>query len=218
MLTNRLLFLILWIGLVSGPGFAAGNAGKVFIEKQQWSKYSKSYDYTEHIKQMKPKVSSHSGHFSWNGAWIKYLLWGVVITALLVLLTWLIIYVLNEIKQKVTTNKSIKSFSIENIEEADLEAFLDQSLSDGSFKEAIRIRYLMLIRTLSRLNLVSWKRDKTNGMYVNEMYGKEGFELFRRLTISFERAWYGEKEVGEAEYQTIIPVFDQMNKIVMPNE
>ena len=63
-----------------------------------------------------------------------------------------------------------------------------------------------------------WKKDKTNGSYVAEMHGKEGFDLFRLLTISFERAWYGEKEIGESEYHMIIPLFDQINKIVMPNE
>jgi hypothetical protein len=208
-----------------GSGFTMANGGTVLIQKQQWSKYSKGYDYTEKIKKpetRKPKDSKHfklgSPFLFFTGAWLKFLLWGIVIVVLLVLTAWLIINILRGNTEKVASNKTFTSLSVDDIEEADLEYFLDQSLTSGSFKDAIRIRYLMLIRTLSRLNMVIWKKDKTNGSYVNEMHGKAGFEHFRQLTISFERAWYGDKEIGEIEYRAIMPVFDQLNKIVTPNE
>jgi hypothetical protein len=216
--TRIFLFLVM---LVSGTGLYAAGTEKVFIEKQQWSKLSKGYDYTEKIKEIKPKKASKwkgFGSFSFAGNWLKYVLWILVIAALLVTLAFLILNIYKNTAEKVKDAKVYRSLSIENIEDADLEQFLDESLSAGSFKEAIRIRYLMLIRTLNRLNLVTWKKDKTNGAYVTEMYGKTGFDLFCKLTISFERAWYGEKVIGEAEYQAILPVFDLMNQMVMPNE
>jgi hypothetical protein len=46
------------------------------------------------------------------------------------------------------------------------------------------------------------------------MFGKVGFDLFRMLTLNFERVWYGEKEVNENDYLNLIPVFDQINSIV----
>ena len=226
MWVNRLYLIVLILTI--GFGSAMAGNDKVFIEKQQWSKYSKGYDYTENLKKLKekaPKKSKRShdfnfgkSFFSFGGSWLKYLLWGIVIVMLLVAITWLVVNIFKGSAEKVSNSKIFKSLSVEDIEEADLEHFLDESLTSGSFKEAIRIRYLMLIRTLSRLNLVTWKKDKTNGAYVTEMYGKVGFDLFCQLTISFERAWYGEKQIGEAEYRSIIPVFDQMNKTVMPNE
>ncbi|HEY4788874.1 MAG TPA: hypothetical protein VIH57_22650 [Bacteroidales bacterium] len=214
----RLFFFALFV--IFGTAYAMGNSGGELIEKQQWSKYAKGYDFTENFKQPKKnnKPVKPRNFKPVNMSWIKYLIWGVVIALLLVLITWLIVTIFKSTAEKVANQKSVNSLSIEDIEEADLEQFLDQSMAEGSFKEAIRIRYLMLIRTLSRLRLVVWKKDKTNGTYVNEMYGKIGFELFRQVTVSFERVWYGDKEIGEAEYHSVMPLFDQLNKMVRPNE
>lgn len=214
------LYLILLI-LTIGSGFALAGTDHVFIEKQQWSKLSKGYDYTEHVKKSEKKEAKAPRKFklfSFGGSWLKYVLLGIVTTILLITIALLIIRIFKGSAERVGQNKNFESLSIEDIEEADLEHFLEQSLAAGSFKEAIRIRYLMLIRTLSRLNLVDWKKDKTNGSYVAEMYGKAGFDLFCQLTNSFERVWYGEKQIGESEYLAIIPVFEQINKTVMPNE
>ena len=213
------LFLFMLL-IIPASGFAMDASNQEFISKPQWSKLSKGYDYTENIKKtnIKPKPYKPIATPSFGLAWVKYLLWGFVILVLLVLIIWLIISVLKGKSEKVSNKKSFETLTIDDIEDANLEDFLHQSLAEGSFKEAIRIRYLMLIRTLSRLHFVVWKKDKTNGSYVAEMHGKEGSDLFRLLTISFERAWYGEKEIGESEYHLIIPLFDQLNKIVMPNE
>jgi hypothetical protein len=218
-LKRLLFFLFIIIVPVAMP--AQGNK-QVFIQKKEWSRYSKGYDFTEKIKEITTNKKQHN--FSsfhsvpLGGAWLKYVLWGLVIAILLVLIIVLIVNVFKGVKEKVVDNKSFKTLQFDDIEEANLEHFLDQSLTEGSFKEAIRIRYLMLIRTLSRLELIVWKKDKTNGVYINEMYGKQGFDLFRNVTINFERVWYGEKEIDEQEYNSIIPVFEQLNKIVVPGE
>lgn len=206
--------------MVVASGFAWGSNKSEFITKPQWEKLSRKYNYTENIKKLdiKPGKPPSPSRFSLGTMWLKYLLWGLVILVLVTLLVWLLVSVFKNSAEKVESNASFKSLTIEDIEEANLEGFLSQSLADGSFKEAIRIRYLMLIRTLNRLQLVTWKKDKTNGAYVVEMYGKAGFDLFREVTVSFERAWYGEKLVGESEYLSIVPVFDRLNQIVTRNE
>ncbi|HEX2934658.1 MAG TPA: hypothetical protein VHO72_04840 [Bacteroidales bacterium] len=215
----KVLVLFVVVMLAAGPVTAAGKGE--FIPKSRWEKLSKKYNYTENIKkaEAKPKKPLHiNPRFSLGGVWLKYFLWGIVVVALGALLVWLLVHMLKNSTEKIENKSVLGSLVVEDIEEANLEGFLEQSLAEGSFKEAIRIRYLMLIRTLSRLQLVIWKKDKTNGAYVSEMYGKAGFDLFRRVTVSFERAWYGEKQIGESEYLSIVPVFDQLNKIVSSNE
>lgn len=212
--------LVMCICLFATTSMASGSKSSEFITKPQWEKLSKKYNYIENIKKLevKPNKPISPPRFSLGAAWLKYVLWGFVILVLVAVLVWLLASVFKNTAEKVESNTSFKSLSIENIEEANLEGFLDQALAEGSFKEAIRIRYLMVIRTLSGLHLVNWKKDKTNGAYVSEMYGKAGFDLFRQVTISFERAWYGDKHVGETEYLLIIPVFEQLNQIVISNE
>jgi hypothetical protein len=218
--------LILNLILISFISFnyAEEKGEKLFIHKQQWKELSKNYDYTETYKTPKPKQRKEPRFKSnifpfFTSSWIAYVLAGIVIAALLLLIIFLIVSIYKESsKEKILKKEVIEGANIENIENIDLESILNKAIAEGLFKLAIRIRYLILLRTLNRLNLVVWKRDKTNGNYLNEMYGKKGFELFKRVTINFERIWYGEKDTDVTEYQKLTLLFEQVNNSVVSNE
>lgn len=216
---NKIIIAILFVQL-TGSAFVGANPKQAIIDSTKWGKVTSRYDFTENFKNRKPKKpeqnkNKHSKGNSepfFNPQVIKYLIATIILIGLIILLILLLISIYKEGKEKFSTNLSNQP--IEDIENADLESFLKQALNNGSFKEAIRIRYLILLKTLNTLRFVIWKKDKTNGNYVNEMYGKVGFDLFRLLTINFERVWYGEKEINETDYLNLIPVFDQINRMV----
>lgn len=97
----------------------------------------------------------------------------------------------------------------ENIHESDLERALRLALEKQDYRMAIRIYYLIIIKELSIRHWIIWKRDKTNGEYVREMSARNEYEQFRNITIDFDRVWYGDISVGEAEYQVLHPRFRQ---------
>jgi hypothetical protein len=216
------LAVLIFMNLMSS-GFASGHH-QTFINRQQWEKAAKAYDYTETYKDKKPKKTSNvvknpaASFFSRNIGEIKYLIGGFIILLLIALIIWLILSSYNEMGLKIKDNKNLLNQPIENIELADLENMLKQAIASGSFKEAVRVRYLMLLRTLSKLRLVIWQKDKTNGAYIHEMYGKNGFELFLKLTINFERIWYGEQAIDENDYHNLIPFFEQIDNIFTTRE
>jgi len=216
------LAVLIFMNLMSS-GFASGHH-QTFINRQQWEKAAKAYDYTETYKDKKPKKTSNAvknpaaSFVSRNIGEIKYLIGGFIILLLIALIIWLILSSYKEIALKIKDNKNLLNQPIENIEQADLENMLKQAIASGSFKEAVRVRYLMLLRTLSKLRLVIWQKDKTNGAYIHEMYGKNGFELFLKLTINFERIWYGEQAVDENDYHNLIPLFEQIDNIFTTRE
>ena len=218
---NKIIFAILFVQLIGSVFVSAEpNPKQTIIDHKKWEKISKGYDFTENFKNRKPKkpeqpknkhAIANSEPF-FNPEVIKYVIATIILIGLLILLIFLLISIYKEGKEKFSNN--LPNQPIEDIENADLDAYLKEALNNSSFKEAIRIRYLILLKTLNTLRFVIWKKDKTNGNYVNEMYGKVGFDLFRMLTFNFERVWYGEKEINENDYLKLIPVFDQINSMV----
>jgi hypothetical protein len=217
LVTTILLIIPFW-------GKAAETDKKSFISKEQWSNYSRNYDFTEtyKTKQQKNNTPKNSASpklnkplININSTVVKFIIYAAGIIIILLLLGLLIYNILKGVGEKVK-NSSVNAISdnLENIENADLDSLLNNALNAGQFKEAIRTKYLLLLQTLNRLAFIKWKKDKTNGTYVNEMYGKSGFELFMKITIAFDRTWYGDKNISETDYYQLIPLFDQINTII----
>jgi hypothetical protein len=197
-----------------------------FVSKEQWSKYAKKYNYNEDYKTKpekndKPKEYNRgsSQPFFTGAAFGKMFI--VIVGVILVIA--IIVIIVGLIKSPVNksipkTNESYKNFNYENIENADLETDLNQALSSEEFKYAIRLKYLMVLRLLNEHRLVIWRKEKTNGTYVREMTGKKEYELFRDITIRFERMWYGEIAVTEKEYSRMLPAFDQIQSSINSRE
>lgn len=90
-----------------------------------------------------------------------------------------------------------------NLHHADLQRFLQEALDAGNLRLAVRIYYLMVLRTLSERNLIQWSIDKTNREYVREMQGHPSRQEFRDLTRWFEQIWYGNYPIPHTRYQQL---------------
>lgn len=126
-----------------------------------------------------------------------------------ILLVGMIIYILVRAFSGSSNTKVSSSSAIvntleeleENIHEADLERALRLALEQKNYKLAVRIYYLIIIRDMSSLKLIVWKRDKTNGEYVRELYSKPQYESFRDITLDFDKVWYGDEEVNHSQFE-----------------
>ena len=61
---------------------------------------------------------------------------------------------------------------VENIEDVDIESLLARAREEGNFKIAIRLYYLLLLKKLHTLNVIVWKKDKTNRDYLSELFSR----------------------------------------------
>ena len=150
---NKIIITLIFVQLI-GSVFVNANSNHAIIDSQKWEKIARGYDYTENYKTQQPRKKSNTHpiknsepFFSTDVTWVKYLIATIVLIGLSVLLIFLIISIYKESKGKFANNVPIQH--IENIENADLAYFLKQALNNGSFKEAIRIKYLILLKTLS---------------------------------------------------------------------
>ena len=145
----------------------------------------------------------------------------VAITFIVLVLGFLLFRLIDEnyfgIGQKNKANPNITFENLEeHIHEVDLDALLQQALANNDYRQAIRIYYLIIIKQLSNSDAITWKKEKTNGEYVSEMYGKKNFEDFRQVTTLFERVWYGDMILDESKYQMVAPKFSALNNKVKP--
>jgi hypothetical protein len=100
---------------------------------------------------------------------------------------------------------------VENIEAVDLDALLADAVARGAWREAVRFRYLVLLRALAAAGAVDWRRDKTNRTYAEEVRASRPAlaRPFGRATRVFDYVWYGERPVDRARYAALAPLFEE---------
>jgi hypothetical protein len=182
------------------------------IADEKWKEAKEGLEYSEEIEKKDPvnekdlqlNVPS-GGIFSVGlGKILLFCLAGALIAVILILLIRS-----NMLKKNSAIKKKV--FSIEeaeeDIHESDLDHLLRISLEKKDYKTALRVYYLMVIRDLSEMEWISWKRDKTNREYLNEMRERNSFQSFRSITHAFEMVWYGDANVAEQDFKMLSPRF-----------
>lgn len=189
-----------------------------FISEKQWKEHIKNFDYTEDYKTIKSndRREQTNSKIDFRGARNIFIV--IVIVVLIILIIYIALSLYKDLRWRIKQTEIENIAQINNIEEADLEGMLQEALGLGKFDEVIRYKYLILIRSLNKQKLIVWKKDKTNGQYLKEMYNKQGFELFRNITLSFEHIWYGSSAASEADYLHLLPKFDHLNQIILKIE
>jgi hypothetical protein len=184
--------------------------------KASWGKAARGIDYSdeEEEKEQERKAPNlpNLSVPAFGGAWLQVVLFAVIGLALAFLLYKLL-------GGSFVSNKKIgngKVFSIEDIEdqmhESDLDKFLREALEKGDYRLAVRIYYLAIIKELSLRDWISWKKDKTNREYLNEMMGHkpELYGGFREATYAFEKVWYGDLDIRRNDFDMISPRFKNL--------
>ncbi|HRH65788.1 MAG TPA: hypothetical protein PLU53_05790 [Bacteroidia bacterium] len=177
------------------------------FDRAKWESLTRDIDYSDE------KPSSPGKSHTWNFSLGPELAKTILFTGIAALLIYLLYKTLKgnfSARNKKIGNKS-RAFALleeESIHEMDLEKSFRQALSGQNYREAIRIKYLMAIRELSKNKLILWKKDKTNHDYLSETFHTAVYSSFADITLLFERFWYGEADLNEQKFNTTLPVFD----------
>lgn len=79
--------------------------------------------------------------------------------------------------------------------------FAEQFARSGEWRLALRALYLELLATLHRRGRIRYERQRTNGDYVAALRATPLGDDFRRLSLTFDVAWYGNKPFAQADYE-----------------
>jgi len=208
----KVVFSLLLLFLVA---FSYAGDKDADFNKETWEELTKELDYTEVPREKKPpppEPVDMGGTIALFGK-AKYLIAGVIGLALLVL----IVYMVASTKSNPALNARKAALKkIENIEEriheVDLENLFAEFSNTGEYHIALRMSFLMIIKRLSEIKLIRWEKQKTNWEYHSELAKEELRDDFANTIKTFERLWYGEKELYEPEFHKIEQEFATFKK------
>jgi len=104
------------------------------------------------------------------------------------------------------------SESLENIHEINFDNEIEKAVAQHNYRLAVRMLYLKCLKQLSDATLISWRPEKTNSAYVNELTDNNQRTAFKQLTTQFEYVWYGEFFIDGSVYKDINFMFQKFNK------
>lgn len=225
---KKLVHILVMLMLLCGWALAGADETEAYkkselqetsLNEDYWKKKQKRFDYSdeyqpEQKKKDKKKKSNEMPKLNLGPA-AKIIFYGVIILGLAFLIYKIIA------SSSLVKNSRVKEtheITFENLEdhihETELERFLREALEKNDYKQAVRVLFLMVLKASSEKGFIHWKKDKTNGDYLKEMYGHPGYQTFRTLTFIFERVWYGKYELNEQAYHAIADQFNTYLKAV----
>jgi len=189
------------------------------FDEGAWQKSIEGLDYS--IKKKKPgklRTPKKNTNFKWPdlGPGLLLLLKTLAGLMLIVILALLLRHYLNTPKNRAVKKAIIENLSIEeieeNLEETELYPYIDKAIGQNDYALAVRLYYLEVLKQLSTQRAITWRKNKTNRQYLQEMHSSKHYGEFRVLTLIFERVRYGGQQLNQAQFEQIEPGFQAFLK------
>lgn len=161
-------------------------------------------------KNRSPKKSVSA---EWNiPQWTIYLAY-VLVGIVLLIVVYLLFF--NKNKKKNTKIISVPPEELP-IEKPfnELDELLSKSINESNYREAIRIYFIYIIKTLREKGWINWEKKKTNTAYLIELRNRKEYSSFSQVTLIFEIVWYGKREISKEQFGEIKPQFEQLLKSI----
>ena len=161
-----------------------------------------------------PDIDIDPPSFDGFAAFLKILLWVVAGGIILFIIARLFLMVNikdNKKVEDIDDPEKLLNHIEENLHKVDVEGFLSKALAAGDYRLATRLYFLAIMKELSLKKMILWKKDKTNGRYLTEMYRhKAYYDRFRKITRVFEYAWYSERSFMQKDFEQVRPQFKDL--------
>lgn len=89
---------------------------------------------------------------------------------------------------------------------------IDEAVMGGDFRLAIRLHFLDILMQLDKKGIISFKEDKTNRGYYNEINQPSVKKGFSGVAGIFENVWYGELVLSKNQYAELENVLSELRK------
>ncbi len=179
------------------------------FDREKWQELVKDVDYTEESVEATPtEIPSVP---PWAETLLKifsYIIVGVAISALLYFIIRAIPFRARSARQSVEPGEETP---VESLAELEIQTLLQNAIRDGNFKLAVRLYFLSLLKHLDEKGMVSWKKDKTNRDYLDELFFRDFlFDDISKLTLLYESVWYGDREVKPQAFDVMRTNFESI--------
>ena len=144
-----------------------------------------------------------------GGNIISFIFYGIMLAALVFVIMKLLELSPHNllIRSKVAKSSEIPVFE-EDIFSIDIDKIIEDAISDKNYRKAVRYLYIKLLKLLTINEIIEWKPEKTNKDYKAEMKKSQHSKTFGKLTKIFEYVWYGEFEIKENKFLSVLDDFE----------
>ena len=111
--------------------------------------------------------------------------------------------------KKTEVNKLQYETVIEDINELDYNAAIQEAIQQKNYRKAIRLYYLKSLKFLSDKDIIQWQKDKTNSDYRMEVAQSVYATDFNEITRLFDFVWYGEFPIDKTLFERTEDKFQQ---------
>lgn len=180
------------------------------IEKSDWNKAVEGLSYNEKLIEEEP-VEATQTSAPINMGPVLQIIGFILIAALLIFVLFYFFGkgLFGNPKVESATQNIITDLE-ERPMESDLERYLREALAAKNYRLAIRIYYLMMLKSLHEKSLITWKKDKTNMDYLIELRNHPQYDALSKNTLIYEFVWYGDKSITDQHYHEASPLFIQL--------
>lgn len=178
------------------------------IEKSDWNKAVEGLNYSEKIIQEEEVKEAPKATPTLNMGPVLQIIGFTLIAALLIFVLFYFFGrgLFGNPKVESATQNIITDLE-ERPMESDLERYLREALAAKNYRLAIRIYYLMMLKSLHEKSLITWKKDKTNMDYLIELRNHPQYDALSKNTLIYEFVWYGDKSITDQHYNEASPLF-----------
>jgi hypothetical protein len=195
-------------------------AEKITVRKfdhTKWEKIIGTTNYEEKNKEKKKEKNkadqSPPIKMPWNSDVLRVIAYIIIIALIITLLYFVLknISITQKIKQVSLPDDG--SGPVDNIEELDINALLQQALIEKKLRLAVRLYYLDLLKNLDKNGIIIWKKNKTNRDYLFEVFEKNYFyDEIKKLTQTYEQIWYGEHTLTTESFERFVETFTSITQ------
>jgi hypothetical protein len=147
---------------------------------------------------------------------MKYLILGLAAATLVYVIFKLVgINLLRIFRKEKVTVEIPYTESLENIHEINFDEAIENAVAIKNYRLAVRLLYLRSLKQLSDNNLITWKVDKTNTAYLNELTDADQRKQFSLVTRQFEYIWYGDFPVDRQSFVSINAIFQEFKQQIL---
>ncbi len=139
-----------------------------------------------------------------DDAW-TYIKIGLIIFALYFVITKIFkigIFNIFGKKNKKAANRVIMNDWQENIHELDFDKKIIAALQQNNYREAVRLRFLKILKLLTDNDFIHWSIEKTNRDYLSELTQNRLHQSFNNIVLIFDYIWYGEYKIKNNDEYT----------------
>jgi hypothetical protein len=100
---------------------------------------------------------------------------------------------------------------VEDINSIDFDKMIEEAVSSGMYRRAVRLYYLKSLKHLSDKEHIIWEINKTNRDYLYELRSPSLRTGFEGITYVYEYVWYGNIDIDSDKFAKVKVTFHEFH-------